>query len=47
VGSDRGEPESLTYRNAGTAAETLFLVVDSWRVGAAYTGAYTLTVTLR
>lgn len=47
VGSDRGEPESLTYRNAGATPETLFLVVDSWRVGAAYTGAYTLSVTLR
>jgi hypothetical protein len=48
AGQDNGNPEELTYTNGATAT-TVYVIVDSWRLGNATTvreGNYTLTVTL-
>ncbi|MBI4819246.1 MAG: hypothetical protein HY791_23445 [Deltaproteobacteria bacterium] len=44
AGQDDGNPEELTYANAGASGEQLFLVVDAWRVGTNDSGNYSLTI---
>jgi hypothetical protein len=48
-GQDNGNPETVSYTNASSSAQTVYLVVDSWRMSSGtsvYEGNYALTVTL-
>lgn len=47
AGRDSGNPETIDFTNTSGMRRTYYLVVDSWRAGAANAGNYTLSVSIQ